>query len=443
MMGAGGRLGAGQSDEGQKAQRPHPEEPHGIGGPPSFETRPAGAPQDEEDRIPFHPITPALRAADVGEPLRIVHVLRAPVGGLFRHVLDLTQNQIARGHHVGLVADALTGGERGAQLLAELAPRLELGLLRLPIQRPPHVTDLPTLLRVGRHLARLDPDVVHGHGSKGGMLARLAGFPARLRAVRAYTPHGGSLNYRPGSRSHRLFMALEALLARRTDLLLFESGYIGARFEELVGKPRRLVRIVRNGVAARELEPVIVNPDADDLLYVGEFRSAKGLDTLIDALGLLAKRGRRLRLTLVGDGTERAALRLRAAGLGVEGQLTFRAPMAAREAFALGRILVVPSRAESLPYIVLEAAGAHKPILATRVGGMSEIFGPFRDRLIPCDDPQILSDALLRMLDEDPRQQFAKARALAAHVGAHFSLSAMVDGVIEGYRTAIALRGRR
>ncbi len=383
--------------------------------------------------------------ADAGKPLRIVHVLRAPVGGLFRHVIDLTREQIARGHLVGLVADSLTGGERGARQLSELEPRLALGLLRLPIRRFPHVTDVSALLRVGRHLAKLDPDIVHGHGSKGGVLARLAGFPApQLRAARVYTPHGGSLNYRPGSYSHRLFMALEALLARRTDLLLFESAYIADRFQTFVGKPPHLARVVRNGIAARELEPVTPNPDADDLLYVGEFRSAKGLDTLIDALGLLARtQQRRPRLTLVGDGAEREALNQRAASLGVASQLSFRAPMAAREAFALGRILVVPSRAESLPYIVLEAAGAHKPILATRVGGMAEIFGPFSDRLIPCDDPQILCDALARLLCEDPQLQSAKARELADYVGSHFSLSSMVDGVIDGYREALALRGRR
>ncbi len=50
--------------------------------------------------------------------------------------------------------------------------------------------------------------------------------------------------------------------------------------------------------------------------------------------------------------------------------------MPARRAFALGRILVVPSRAESLPYIVLEGAAAGIPMIATAVGDIGEIFGP-------------------------------------------------------------------
>jgi glycosyltransferase involved in cell wall biosynthesis len=238
-------------------------------------------------------------------------------------------------------------------------------------------------------------------------------------------------------------MAMEAILAYRTDILLFESAYIANRFETLVGKPRHLAHIVRNGIAPDELEPVTLKGDAADLLYVGEFRVAKGLDTLIDAMGLLIKTtNQRPSLMLVGDGLEKAALIARAQHLGISGQLNFQAPMAARAAFARGRIMVVPSRSESLPYIVLEAAGAHKPIIATRVGGMAEIFGPHSDRLIACGDPKILCDALQRALDESPREQQEKSRQLAEYISTRFPLSGMVDGIIGGYREALAIKAR-
>ena len=71
-----------------------------------------------------------------GEPLRILHATRAPVGGIFRHILDLANGQAERGHHVGIIADSLTGGERAAAALAEVEPRLKLGVRRVAI-RPP------------------------------------------------------------------------------------------------------------------------------------------------------------------------------------------------------------------------------------------------------------------------------------------------------------------
>ena len=55
----------------------------------------------------------------------------------------------------------------------------------------------------------------------------------------------------------------------------------------------------------------------------------------------------------------------------------------------------MPSRAESLPYVVLEAAAARKPMIATRVGGIPEIFGPHADRLISATIPTALADAIV------------------------------------------------
>ena len=72
-----------------------------------------------------------------GQPLEILHAVRAPVGGIFRHILDLANGQADRGHHVGIIADSLTGGERADQALAEIAPRLKLGVHRLAIRREP------------------------------------------------------------------------------------------------------------------------------------------------------------------------------------------------------------------------------------------------------------------------------------------------------------------
>ena len=72
------------------------------------------------------------------KPLRILHAVRAPVGGIFRHILDLAAGQADRGHDVGILADSLTGGERADAALREIAPKLKLGTHRLAIRRQPH-----------------------------------------------------------------------------------------------------------------------------------------------------------------------------------------------------------------------------------------------------------------------------------------------------------------
>lgn len=373
--------------------------------------------------------------------LKIIHVLRAPLGGLFRHVLDLAREQIARGHRVGMIADSLTGGDRANEVFAELEPSLALGLLRLPIKRNPHVTDIANLWKIVRHCARLQPDILHGHGSKGGFYARLPGFlPGGASAIRVYTPHGGSFNYRPGSPLHRLYMLAEGLLVRSTDLFLFESAFIGKCFESYVGKTNKISRIVLNGISDAEFEAVHPEADAFDLVYVGELRSAKGIDTFIDALALLKyQQAKRYTALLVGTGPDRRALTAQAAARGVSDQISFPGAMAARNAFRKGKVMIVPSRAESLPYVVLEAAGARVPMIATNVGGIPEIYGPYADRLIPSDNSAVMADAIQRIMAMEPARRAAQSEQLGSFVQSKFHISDMTDAVLEGYCQALRL----
>src|SRR5262245_17669029 len=101
-------------------------------------------------------------------PLNILHVLRAPVGGLFRYVVDLALGQAARGHRVGLIADSTTGGVQAEGKLAELAPRLALGVTRIPISRHIGPSDGRATAYVTQRAADIGAHVIHGHGAKGG-----------------------------------------------------------------------------------------------------------------------------------------------------------------------------------------------------------------------------------------------------------------------------------
>jgi glycosyltransferase involved in cell wall biosynthesis len=376
--------------------------------------------------------------------LRILHVLRAPLGGLFRHVLDLTREQIARGHMVGLVTDSTTGGVRADDVLDALAPSLELGLLRIPMRRSAHVFDIQAAGRVARRAARLNADVVHGHGSKGGAYARLpALLPYHSVAIRAYTPHGGSFNYRSTPLVERGYMAVERLLAAGTDVFLFESSYIAQQFRRRVGSTAKLTRIVYNGLSPDEFLPIAFQPDAAEFFYIGELRAAKGIDTLIEAIALLSKGSARPRLVLVGSGPDEKQLSELAEARGIADQVTFAGLLPARQAFPLGRVLVVPSRAESLPYIVLEAAAAQVPLVATDVGGIGEIFGPFRDRLLAPDDPRLLAESLARMMNRPMGDIRADSHALASFVKTKFKISDMADAVLAGYADAMVNKQAR
>ncbi|HXX25066.1 MAG TPA: glycosyltransferase family 4 protein [Pseudolabrys sp.] len=367
-------------------------------------------------------------------PLNILHVFRAPVGGLFRHVLDLTREQVARGHRVGIIADSLTGGANAEKIFAELAPSLALGLSRYPMRRHANPTDMFALAHVVGRVEKANADVIHGHGAKGGAYARLV-YKDR-RAVRAYTPHGGSLLFGHETLAGKFYLATERLLMPRGDLFLFESGYSEQIFRRKIGNPRGLVRVVHNGVSRAEFAPIEVRFDATDLVFIGELRPVKGIDVLIDAVGILKRAGRKVTTTLVGSGPDREALEALVAKSGLTSDICFKGAMPAREALSLGRVMVVPSRAESLPYVVLETAAAGKPLITTKVGGVPEIYGSLSDRLVPPDNASALATAIVGTLDGNSKAADT-ARELRKRVVAGFSVQTMVDGVLAGYRDAI------
>jgi glycosyltransferase involved in cell wall biosynthesis len=371
------------------------------------------------------------------QPLRILHAVRAPVGGIFRHILDLANGQADRGHHVGIIADSLTGGERAEAAFKEIAPRLKLGVHRLAIRREPLPSDVLVWSHFMRLIRRLKPDVLHGHGAKAGAFIRLKTLSKAT--IRVYTPHGGSLHYKLNTLKGALYSRLERALMNSTDLFLFESAFARDTYQRTIGIPRGLVRCVFNGVTADEFDPVVKAADATDIVYVGEFRHIKGADLLVDAVARLRANGGPVTLTLAGDGEESDALKAQVQRLGLTEAVRFIGHVKARYGFSKGNLLVVPSRGDSMPYVVIEAAAAGIPMVAANVGGIPEIFGAETEALFAPSLAAAMADAIEIAL-EDPAAALVRAKCLRERIFLHFSQKAMVEGVLAGYRDAFADR---
>lgn len=367
-------------------------------------------------------------------PLRILHAVRSPIGGIIRHILDLANGQIERGHHVGIISGNLTGGERADAMLAEIAPRLKLGLHRLPIRREPHPADIAAAMAHMRLIRELKPHVLHGHGAKSGVYFRLK--PASRSMIRVYTPHGGSLHYPPNSFKGAFYAYLERAFMNRTDLFLFESTFARDTYSRFVGKPAAMVRCVFNGVSSSEFDPVSLDGDASDLLFIGQFLKIKGTDILLDAVARLHAVGKPVTLALAGDGEEFEALKAQTKKLNLTDYVRFLGFVNPRFAFTKGQVLVVPSRGDSMPYVVIEATAAGVPTLAAAVGGIPEIFGPHTSALFSANSSEAIADAVAATLgDMDSARE--NARLLRERIFKHFSQDAMVEGILAAYRDAL------
>lgn len=377
-----------------------------------------------------------------GAPLRILQILRAPVGGLFRHVFDLTQALAERGHEIGIIADSLHTDALTEQRLGALSPSCRLGIHSLPIPRMLGLGDLTTPFKVRALANRLDIDVLHGHGAKGGLNARLGRIGHRDR-VALYTPHGGVLNFEPGSAAGRAFRLIERSVMGATDAFVFESAFAQQAFLAQIGTPAAPHPVVHNGLTIGEFAPIIPLPDACDFVFIGEFRAAKGIPYLLEAIAECRRPdGTPATLAMAGGGQDLGIVEERIAQADLAGRVRLLGVRPAREALQHGRVVVIPSLAESLPYVVLEAAAAALPVISTQVGGIAEIFGPTAASLIPAGDTAALLTAMQTALN-DPAGARAEAVQRLRFVRSGFSVAHMADQIEALYRKVLATRKKQ
>ncbi|MDQ6434576.1 glycosyltransferase family 4 protein [Mesorhizobium sp. LHD-90] len=371
--------------------------------------------------------------------LRIVHCFRSPVGGIFRHVRDLTEAQVAAGHQVGIVCDSSTGGEFEERLFEAMKDHLALGVHRTPMQRHIGPGDIAAAWRTFRIIKGLQPDIIHGHGAKGGVYARLFGSLLRVfrfRVARLYSPHGGSLHYDEHTTTGKIFFLLERLMGRFTDHLLFVSDYERHAYRKKVGEPPIPNKLVYNGLRAEEFAPVPAVEGAADFLYIGMMRDLKGPDLFIDALAQVEIRtGRTVTAEMVGAGDDLPKYREQVSMLGLAERVRFREPMPARQAFALARTIVVPSRAEAMPYIVLEALAAGMPMVATAVGGIPEIFGVDSPALVAPDSGQLAGNMVRALTDP---ASYAALMPSQEELRSRFGADVMAAQIEQAYRETLA-----
>jgi glycosyltransferase involved in cell wall biosynthesis len=224
---------------------------------------------------------------------------------------------------------------------------------------------------------------------------------------------------------------VERRLARSTDGLVFESTFAAKRYIELIGQPRCPGRIVLNGLNRHEFYEPMLSDDAVDFVFIGELNRPKGVDVLLEALAAHQSvfPGRAL---IVGKGPDEGSFKRQARRLGLNPRVSFAGQLPARTAFCRARCVVVPSRAESFPYIVLEAAGAQMPLIATNVGDIPEIVAGIDMPLIPPGDVEALATQLRTFL-ATPKPFLERAAILQKRIAERYTVENMTHEVVDFY----------
>lgn len=205
------------------------------------------------------------------------------------------------------------------------------------------------------------------------------------------------------------------------------------------------IHVVRCGLDPRYLEAEPTPPGATRrLVNIGRLEEQKGQLILVEAAARLLGRGRRdFEVVIVGDGRFRDVLEATIAGLGVGDHVRLAGWMTGDEVRAelLGaRGFVLPSFAEGLPVVIMEALALARPVIATYVASIPELVRPGETGwLVPAGDPEALADAMLALLDSPTERLAAMGAAGAAAVRAAHDVRAEAGKLLDLIRSVPAI----
>jgi glycosyltransferase involved in cell wall biosynthesis len=247
--------------------------------------------------------------------------------------------------------------------------------------------------------------------------AVLAALAARRAHVPRFTWVAGSVREvvagQPGSRVWRLSAGLLALGYDAVTGILERTGPAIRLDAELFTSTIRLTDIAATRARRRPRpEPA---GGALRVVWAGRIRPDKGLDDLLRALGSLVASGRLITLDVVGDGPEVARMQALAGAVGLaDGTVRWHGYVGAREPYLellrAADVFVLPSRAEGLPKVIVEAMAAGTAVVATSVGAVASIVGTDRGRLVRPGRPDLIAAAVAELQDDpDQRARFATA----------------------------------
>jgi len=308
--------------------------------------------------------------------IRVLHALEATTGGTRRHLSDVVHNLDGDRFDVSVLCSTLRDTAFLGDVDAMRAHGANVTIIRMLREIHP-LADANALRRIAQHLHRGRYDIVHTHSSKAGILGRIAAWQARVPVV-IHTPHAFAFQMDVAPPRRVLYALLERMAARLTDRIVCVCPSERAQaLRHRIAAADRLA-VIENAIDARNIAARCAAVDRDAVrhslgiapqdLVIGmaaRFTRQKGHDILVEAVANLPS-SLPCRLLLPGAGSRKQAIAALIRRRGLADMCHLPATMDDLVPFyAALDVFVLPSRWEGLPYSLLDAMAAGKPIVAS------------------------------------------------------------------------------
>jgi glycosyltransferase involved in cell wall biosynthesis len=293
------------------------------------------------------------------------------------------------------------------------------------------MADLKAFVGLIRTIRKFNPDIIHTHTAKAGVLGRLASIIAGRGAIRIHTFHGHLLHGYFSGWKTKLVIAIEKFLATKTQYLVaignqVKSDLIAAG----IGEPSqysvffpglREPQTAAKAVLRKELE---LDPQMIYCTFVGRLTQIKRPDRLLDVASEMVRRQVPVYFLIAGEGElfESSKARARAESLPVT-FLGWRKDIS--EIFAASDIAILTSDNEGIPLTLIQAAQASLPIVAPAVGSIADIVIDDKTGYLTSTQASAMASAVSALAgDEALRNRLGGAGKTHAHE--YFSLERML-----------------
>jgi glycosyltransferase involved in cell wall biosynthesis len=307
--------------------------------------------------------------------------------------------------------------------------------------------DIPSFIKLRNIFKKEKADIIHLNSSKIGGLGTLAGRLAGIKNI-IFTAHGWAFNEDRGSLSKKIIWLLSWITALFSHYVIVLSSREHLQAHQMPFVHKKIV-LIPNGITPppfmpkEEARTLFINraniPASDSRLYIGtisELHPNKGLLFALEAMHALIIEKVNLHFFIIGEGEQRTALETKIKQYDLSARVTLLGSidMAAQYLKAFDMFLL-SSLKEGLPYVLLEAAIAEIPIIATEVGGIPEMTND-KAILIPAQDSQAITKAI-KELAKDPSRHAKQATELKAYIESHYAVDNMLNSTRKLYQDTV------
>ena len=342
------------------------------------------------------------------------------IGGASIHVRDLASAMLEEGHQV----EVLVGGSGP---FCDMLREKGVPVISIPhlIRQINPLWDWKAYKEIQNVLKRLQPDIVHAHSSKAGVLGRYAASSLGIPSV--FTAHGFSFTEGVHPIKRQIFKRIEKAAAKKGSGIIAVSEYDRQlAIREGICPPEKITTI-HNGIP--DIPPeLMADPSLQPprLVMVARFDRPKNHRLLLEALGKL--KDLPWHLELIGDGPLRSEMESVTRRLGLKTRIFFSGMCNdVAERLARCQLFLLISNWEGLPLTVIEAMRAGLPVVCSNVGGCEELIEDgVNGWLVPRNNQKRLSFCLAEVI-KNPFQRVRAGNRARDIYESHFKTSLMVD----------------